>query len=114
MGERSAAMKITQIKTLHSRRKTEMLWKDNKISSRSPNEAELNKGRSLKIQRHYETLTINLKLAFNGGTKDLQEHNTKRSTNGGFYETLITQNLSKREEQNRLWNLPWYLTKSME
>jgi len=38
MEEEIAAMNIIQIKTLHSTRKTEMLWKDNKMNSRSPNE----------------------------------------------------------------------------
>ena len=43
--------------------------KDNKTNSRSPNEADLNKGRSLKTEALWD-LTINVKHTFSGGAQD--------------------------------------------
>ena len=69
MVEASADMKvITNKNSLHSRKKTKQTMKreQNKLS-RSPNEADLNKRRSLK-NRGTMKLNINLKHSFNRGT----------------------------------------------
>ena len=57
--------------------------KANKINSRSPIEADSNKGRSLR-NRGTMKFNINLRQAFNGGAKILKNETQIHSTSGGL------------------------------
>ena len=75
--------KVSKSKPLHSRRKTKGYEQLQNKSSRSPNEADLNKIRSLK-NRDTIKLNINLKHSFNGGTtRSLKFKTQNHSKNGG-------------------------------